>query len=163
MKSLNGYEPWIIRTDFSSDESWQKIRNLIAAPQTLPGIKGEFYAYVVYIDDAKFVEMSPQDIVHSLPDDYDFLFCFIIDSKCVQDSEHPVLVVGFYPTWDPLSSDDPDYDRTPAETPVDEIASFRALPSQIQGIENNLSLANMDFEDYSGAVDSDGVFRGFRR
>jgi hypothetical protein len=128
MKSLNGYEPWDIRTDFSSDESWQKIRDLIAVPQKLPGIKGEFYAYVAYIDDAKFREKSAQDVVHSLPDDYDFLFCFVVDSKCVHDSEHPVLVVGFYPHSDPFSSDDPDYDRRPAEMPGNEIITFRGLP-----------------------------------
>jgi hypothetical protein len=28
-------------------------------------------------------------------------------------------------------------------------------------IENNLSLANMDFEEFAEAVDPDGVFRGF--
>ena len=38
---------------------------------------------------------------------------------------------------------------------------FRAIPSEIQGIENNLSLANMSFEDFARAVDGDGVFRGF--
>ncbi|HLF89873.1 MAG TPA: hypothetical protein VI451_13065 [Anaerolineales bacterium] len=38
---------------------------------------------------------------------------------------------------------------------------FRAIPSQIQGIENNLSIANMDFEEFADSVDEDGVFRGF--
>jgi uncharacterized protein DUF6924 len=38
---------------------------------------------------------------------------------------------------------------------------FRAIPSQIQGIENNLSIANMDFEGFAEAVNEDGVFRGF--
>jgi hypothetical protein len=32
---------------------------------------------------------------------------------------------------------------------------------QIQAIENNLSIDNMDFEEFAGAVGSDGVFRGF--
>jgi uncharacterized protein DUF6924 len=29
------------------------------------------------------------------------------------------------------------------------------------GVENNLSLANMDFEEFADSVDADGVFRGF--
>jgi hypothetical protein len=37
----------------------------------------------------------------------------------------------------------------------------RALPDQIQGIENNLSIANMDFSDFADAVDDDGTMRGF--
>ena len=41
--------------------------------------------------------------------------------------------------------------------------SFRALPSVIHSVENNLSLANMDFEHFVGSVGSDGIFRGFPR
>ena len=40
--------------------------------------------------------------------------------------------------------------------------TFRAPPSQIQSIENNLSLPNMDFEEFAEATDEEGVFRGFR-
>jgi hypothetical protein len=29
------------------------------------------------------------------------------------------------------------------------------------GVENNLSIANMVFAEFAGAVDEDGVFRGF--
>ena len=38
---------------------------------------------------------------------------------------------------------------------------FRARPSQIQTIENNLSIANMDFQEFAEAVDQSGIFRGF--
>jgi hypothetical protein len=54
-----------------------------------------------------------------------------------------------------------DYERKPGQTPVDQIKSFRATPATIQSIENNLTIANMDFEDFANAVDSGGVFRGF--
>jgi hypothetical protein len=39
---------------------------------------------------------------------------------------------------------------------------FRALPAEIQSIENNLSIANMDYQEFAQNVDSDGIFRGFR-
>jgi len=39
--------------------------------------------------------------------------------------------------------------------------SFRALLSQVQSVENNLSLANMDFSEFAESVERDGVFRGF--
>jgi hypothetical protein len=29
------------------------------------------------------------------------------------------------------------------------------------GVENNLSIANMDFEEFADAVGPDGIFRGF--
>ncbi|GAB3345306.1 DUF6924 domain-containing protein [Micromonospora halotolerans] len=43
----------------------------------------------------------------------------------------------------------------------DETAPFRALPRQVQAIENNLSIANMDFFEFARAAGPDGVFRGF--
>jgi hypothetical protein len=44
---------------------------------------------------------------------------------------------------------------------ADRLRTFRAVLSTIQSIENNLSLANMDFEDFVNSVGKDGVFRGF--
>jgi hypothetical protein len=37
--------------------------------------------------------------------------------------------------------------------------AFRATPPAVQEIENNLSLANMDWEDFAYAADDDGVVR----
>ncbi|MFE2139083.1 DUF6924 domain-containing protein, partial [Streptomyces sp. NPDC059466] len=37
----------------------------------------------------------------------------------------------------------------------------RVTAAELWGIENNLSLANMDFEEFTGAAGNDGVFRGF--
>ena len=63
-----------------------------------------------------------------------------MDHSTFADPEHPVLVVDLY--------------SDPGRT-------FRVIPSQMWGVENNLSLANMDFEEFADAVDKDGVFRGF--
>ncbi|MFF1519862.1 DUF6924 domain-containing protein [Streptomyces sp. NPDC058305] len=37
----------------------------------------------------------------------------------------------------------------------------RVVAVQLWSIENNLSGANMNSEEFAGAVDEDGVFRGF--
>ena len=39
--------------------------------------------------------------------------------------------------------------------------TFRGLPVHIQGIETNLSIANMGFREWAEAADSDGVFRRY--
>ncbi|GAB4214988.1 MAG: hypothetical protein OHK0012_14070 [Synechococcales cyanobacterium] len=39
--------------------------------------------------------------------------------------------------------------------------TFRVIPGEIWAVENNLSIANMDFHDFANSVDPDGVFRGF--
>lgn len=38
---------------------------------------------------------------------------------------------------------------------------FRSIPAELWGIENKLNIANMGWEDFAGAVDTSGVFRGF--
>jgi hypothetical protein len=38
---------------------------------------------------------------------------------------------------------------------------FRVLASQLAPVENNLSTANMDFEEFTAATDEKGIFRGF--
>ena len=67
-------------------------------------------------------------------------FAFVADQRALSDSEHPLLVVSF--------RDEPG--RT-----------FRVIPSAVWGVENNLSIANLGFEEFADAVDDDGVFRGF--
>jgi hypothetical protein len=155
MNQSTEHDPWVIRTDFSNDDEWSRVRELVAAPQTDAGMK--FYAYVRYVDDGKYQGKEPRDIVLALPDRYPAKFCFLIDRQCIANPEHPILVVGFYP------SDRKSFSRLPRNTPTGDIATFRALPSQIQGIENNLSVANMDFEDFADSIGEDGIFRGFSR
>jgi hypothetical protein len=38
---------------------------------------------------------------------------------------------------------------------------FRVIPREMQGIADNLAIANMDFYEFAESVDPDGVFRGF--
>jgi hypothetical protein len=148
-------EPWVVRTDFSDEKQWRDVTGLISAAQKDSGF--EFFAHVKFVSNEKFRDKDPRDIVLSLPDNYSFHFCFVVDRESIVNQDHPVLVVGFYPT------DLEAFGRPPRVTPVAEIKAFRALPSQIQGIENNLSIANMDFEEFANAADKDGVFRGFPR
>jgi uncharacterized protein DUF6924 len=156
MTTPDAQDPWVIRTDFSDDAKWTAVRELIAAPQTDFGQK--FYAYVRYVSDEKYSGIECNELVHTLPDDYPGFLCFVVDETTLTDDEHPVLVVDFGPD----STDMEDYRRTPGQTPVTDIKTFRAIPSTIQSVENNLSISNMGFEDFVDSVDDDGLFRGFR-
>ena len=157
MSDQDGHYPWVLRTEFSSDASWNEIRGLLSAPQKDPLSELEFTANLKFVEDASFAGMSAEDLVRALPADYVGFVVFVVDAACMQDKEHALLVVGFAPQ----SVEPADYDRAPGETPLEQIKAFRALPAMVQSIENNLSLANMDFEDFAGAVDPHGVFRGF--
>jgi len=65
---------------------------------------------------------------------------FVVDRASLADVEHPVLVLDL--------ADEPG-------------RIFRVVPREMWSVENNLSIANMDWLDFADSVDADGVFRGF--
>lgn len=151
-------DPWVIRTDFSDDTKWDEVRANIAAPQ-----EQSFVAYVQYVnEDERFAGMSPHSVVRALPNAYPGYQCYIVDTKTISDNERPVLVVDFSPRFGDDDAEDSCIDeRPPKEVPLSDVRTMYALPSTIQAIQNNLSLSNMDFEDFFDAVDACGIFRGF--
>jgi len=112
---------------------------------------------VRFVEEPSFANLSSHDIVRALPVDYPGYIAFVVDAESIHGEEHSLLVVGF----SPQGEDPEDFERKPNQTPAKDIRSFRAIPTTIQSIENNLSIANMDFEDFANAVGKDGTFRGF--
>jgi hypothetical protein len=157
MSTTDAQNPWVIRACFSDDETWELIKKQVAAPQRDPLSGMEFTANVRFIEDRSFVNLPCHEVVRTLPADYPGFLVFVVDAQSSQGNEHSLLVVGFLPQGD----DPKDFERKPSQTPLEDIKSFRAIPSAIQSIENNLSIANMDFEDFRNAVQQDGIFRGF--
>jgi uncharacterized protein DUF6924 len=126
----------VLRTDFSNSAAWDKICAAIREPV---GVEG-FQAYVEFVSDPEYDGASVEQVLSAIPKDYDHSFLFIVDQMALNHAEQPVLVL--------------DLESEPGQT-------FRAIPSQMSAVENNLSIANMDFEDFTEATDPDGIFRGF--
>jgi hypothetical protein len=126
----------VLRTDFSDQVAWDKICAAIREPV------GEFHflAYVDFLDRERYANITKEELLELLPNDYNHFFIIVVDQIAISDSEHPLLIVELF-------------EKSGRE--------FRAIPSQIQAIENNLSIANMDFDEFADSVDEDGVFRGF--
>jgi hypothetical protein len=129
--------PVLLRTDFSDDAAWA---SLCKAAQT-PSAE-DFQANIDCVGDRSFDGLSVEQVVALAHDGSSHSFAFIADRLAVTDPERPILVV--------------DLTHEPAR-------SFRVIPSQMWAVENNLSLANMDFSEFAGNVDPDGVFRGFSK
>jgi hypothetical protein len=124
----------VIRTDFSDDTAWNTVVTAIQQP-----VEG-FYAYVDFVDDPAFDGLTVEHLV-ARRDDSTKSYAIVADALTVKEAEHPLLVVDLF--------------EEPGRT-------FRAIPSAIQSIENNLSIANMDFWEFADNVDADGVFRAFK-
>jgi hypothetical protein len=125
----------VVRTDFSDDGIWRAVCAAIEAPV------GEFRAHVEFVSDAALAGVAPDQLLTIGQRGRHRTFMFVADEATVADPERPILVL--------------DLRAEPGRT-------FRVIPSEMWGVENNLSLANMDFAEFADNVDDDGVFRGFR-
>jgi hypothetical protein len=130
--------PLVIRTDYDGQHVWERICELIRAPVRNGG--DTFYAQVDFLDAGELRNLLEEDLLARVPADYPHSFLFVVDQLAIRHQDFPILVIDLH------------YERGRA---------FRAVPSQIQGIENNLSIANMSFFEFADNVDTDGVFRGF--
>ncbi len=124
----------VLRTDFSDEPAWQSICAAIEQPV------GDFKAYVSFLSEPSYAGISVEQVLSLIPQDYPRSFLFIVDTLTLSSSEQRILVVDLY--------------DAPGR-------SFRVIPSEAWSVENNLSIANMDFAEFAEVVDHDGVFRGF--
>jgi hypothetical protein len=125
----------VLRTDFSDEECWRAVCEQMIA-ETDEG----FSAYVEIVEDRAFDGLATEELLAAVGDDYHCGFLIVADRLTITDAEHPLLVLDLF---------------------ADPGRSFRALPTTIQSIENNLSIANMDFAEFADNADEDGVLRGF--
>jgi hypothetical protein len=130
------YATPVIRTDFTDDATWKKIQKEVAAINIMG-----FSANVRFINEQQYSGLTGQELLQSIPGLNEYGCIFVADATAMSAVEHHLLVLDpFNPTG----------------------KTFRVIPSEAWGVENNLSLANMDYIEFVDSVDSDGVFRGFK-
>lgn len=124
----------VLRTDYANDKLWEDICQAIFQPV------GDFRAYVEFLSNPEYDNATIPQIISALPQNYNHSILFIVDHVTLAHPEHPILCIDLY--------DQPG-------------RSFRVIPSEMWAVENNLSLANMDFDEFASAVDPDGIHRGY--
>lgn len=126
--------PVIIRTDFSDAPAWERIQHTVQNPAE------PFIFNLGFVEAAEFADASLDTLLEALPKSYPHSFMVVADATAMTQAAHPLLVVDLMDSRG---------------------RCFRAIPSEIPAIENNLSIGNMDFDEFVEAVGSDGVFCGF--
>ncbi|GEK01570.1 hypothetical protein TNCT1_38460 [Streptomyces sp. 1-11] len=124
-----------MRTDFSAEGAWDALRAALCSPS-----RDGFLANVALVDDRRFEGLTPESAIDLIPAEYRHPLLVLADSVAVASTDLPLLVV--------------DLRRERGRC-------VRIVAAELWSIENNLSEANMDFEEFAGAVDNDVVFRGF--
>jgi hypothetical protein len=124
----------LIRTDFSNDEAWDKLKSTASNPPD------PFIFTLEIIDDPDFANMTPEKLLEAIPADYPHSFLVVADSTALNSRDNPLLVIDLLEKRG---------------------RQFRSTASQIASVENNLSIGNTAFEEFTNAVDDRGIFRGF--
>ncbi len=133
--TTNADDALVIRTDFSNDVTWNNTCDKIKRPSKDYG----FVAYVKFLSDNKLRSLDKEQVITNLPKNYNQLFVFIYDSISSSHKDNIILCVDLY---------------GPSHR------AFRVKPKDIWIIENNLSIANAEFDDFARDVDSNNIFRG---
>ncbi|MCX4234693.1 DUF6924 domain-containing protein [Streptomyces ortus] len=128
-------EALVVRTDFSADGAWDALRASLFSPS-----KDGFLANVAVVDDRMYGGLTSDQALDLIPAAYQHPLLVLADSVALASTERPLLVLDLQ---------------------GERGRGVRVVAAQLWSIENNLSGANMDFEEFAGAVDEDGVFRGF--
>ena len=125
-----------VRTDFSDDGRWAEVLSKASSQY------GMFRADILPVDDRRFEGLTVERLLELVPADQEPFYVFLVDRETLTRPDYPVLVVNLF---EPRG-------RT-----------FRVTPPELWSVQANLALANMDWEDFTVALDPDGVFRGFRQ
>ena len=132
----------VIRADFSDDALWARLQDDIRA-ETEEGFAAnvEFVEYptLVGLDAPALARAFPR----AYPHEYHHPVVFVVDAVAVSSPEHPILAVGV--------------------NERDRADPFRVVPEELHSIQANLSIANVDYDEFAAAAHrGDGVIRGFR-
>jgi len=123
----------LIRTDFSNPSAWKSLAAAVCQPPD------PFMFNMEIVDDRANSGATVETLMESLPENYPHSFMVIADGIANSQADHPLLVVDLF---------------------EERGRQFRAIATQIASIENNLSIANMGFDEFAELVDETGVFRG---
>ncbi|ROZ52822.1 hypothetical protein EEB12_28655 [Rhodococcus sp. WS1] len=136
LPEISEYGGTVWRTDFSDDRAWDLLKSKCSAES-----EEGFFADLNYVSDPELAGLTVPELVE-LATEMPPYFIFLADDVTFSHADSPLLAVDL--------SDEPG--RT-----------VRVVPSQMAAIENNLSLANMDFAEFADTADEqdDKIFRGF--
>jgi hypothetical protein len=133
MKLPTSENALLIRTDFSDASAWKKLMSAVSEPPD------PFIFNMEIVDDHANKGATVEQLMGTLPEDYPHSFMVVADALAISQADHPLLIVDLL---------------------EERGRQFRAVAAQLASIENNLSIANMGFDEFAELVDEQGVFRG---
>jgi hypothetical protein len=142
----------LIRTDFSSEDAWQRVVGRVSKESDFAGDGGGYSPNIEPVSDPGYESLTSDALASAWPRDR-YGYVILADERSMREAtagdDLTVLFVD-------LSVDEEDE----AELGWVFGRAFRCVASEVAVIEANLSIANMDFAEFADAADAAGVFRG---
>lgn len=159
---LDGDATPLIRTDFSNDAAWARIITAISRPVDLNDPhaithgEADYSPLVAPVDDRRLAGITGAALGEFLATKGQFGgYALLADARSVAETTAGVeLTVEYVDLSVATGRDEELFESFMGRT-------FRCRVAEIASIEANLSIANMDFNDFAANTDPDGVFRGF--
>lgn len=123
----------LVRTYFGSPDAWFGAE----AAATAENADG-FRAYVEVVNDPAWNEAGADQVRDAALAGEHASVLFMVD-QTASEGEFPILVVDLGP---------------------ENRAPLRCIARELWSVDNNLNLANMDWEEFARATDANGVHRG---
>lgn len=123
----------LVRTDYVHPEIWQQLVAAILQPSP-----DGFLASVDVVENPALADIDPAQLLADARQSARHSLVIFADAATLSHPATPLLCMD-----------------------VSSARSVRTVPSELWSIENNLSLGNMDFDEFVNGAGPDGIFRGF--
>jgi hypothetical protein len=129
----------LVRTDYSDDRAWRAALSAATAVYQEDDFE-RMGALLQPVESPALANLTPEDLAALEREDY-LSEIAVADEQTMRDQT--LLFVDFNELNGQVG-------RT-----------FRSIPSEVEPIVANLSIANMDFAEFADNTNPDGIFRGF--
>ena len=142
----------LLRTNFTDDAAWRRVVTAVTAEVHGPDFGGTYTPNIQPIENQAF-EGATGESLAAQANDKTYGYVILADARSMRESAGGELTVRLV-------------DLSVAPEDAEEFGwllgrEFRSVVTEVASIEANLSIANMDFDEFADAVEEDGVFRGF--
>jgi len=141
----------LLRSDFSDDAAWARVVAEVTKGADFG--PGESYTPIIQpIEDGAFQGATSESLTEQ-HDGQAFGYVLLADSRTMREAATSGELTVVYVD---LSVEPEDA----AEFGYELGRAFRCAVGEVATVEANLSISNLDFEDFADYVDQDGVYRG---
>ena len=136
----------LLRVAFDDDAVWERVAAALTGRSAVGGWASRQESLVDDVADRRYEGVEVDRLAKAWPADL-LAYAIVADERTMSEGDATGSIAAVSVLYVDLSNE---RGRT-----------FRTAVDQVAGVSMNLSIANVDFEEYANAAGPDGVFRGF--